>query len=142
MKYLRKAERLWLHFLSLQFYSEKQDIGQQYPPRVTTIYIWNSWLLYKYSGWKMSQVTSAKALPLRVWLGWQDSNLRMAASKAAALPLGDTPIVPVTFASESAYYPTCSQGASASCNLNSEQSLNQAMLVFHYTSLDIDQPHA
>ena len=27
-----------------------------------------------------------------IWLGWQDSNLRMAASKAAALPLGDTPI--------------------------------------------------
>ena len=25
------------------------------------------------------------------WLGWQDSNLRMAGSKPAALPLGDTP---------------------------------------------------
>ncbi|KFL47895.1 hypothetical protein IL54_3322 [Sphingobium sp. ba1] len=25
------------------------------------------------------------------WLGRQDSNLRMAASKAAALPLGDAP---------------------------------------------------
>jgi len=27
----------------------------------------------------------------RSWLGWQDSNLRMAGSKPAALPLGDTP---------------------------------------------------
>ena len=27
------------------------------------------------------------------WLGWQDSNLRMAGSKPAALPLGDTPAV-------------------------------------------------
>ena len=26
------------------------------------------------------------------WLGWQDSNLRMSAPKADALPLGDTPI--------------------------------------------------
>jgi hypothetical protein len=26
-----------------------------------------------------------------LWLGWQDSNLRMPASKAGALPLGDTP---------------------------------------------------
>jgi hypothetical protein len=26
-----------------------------------------------------------------MWLGRQDSNLRMAASKAAALPLGDAP---------------------------------------------------
>ena len=25
------------------------------------------------------------------WLGWQDSNLRMAVPKTAALPLGDTP---------------------------------------------------
>src|SRR5580658_2571688 len=25
------------------------------------------------------------------WLGWKDSNLRMAGSKPAALPLGDTP---------------------------------------------------
>ena len=31
----------------------------------------------------------------RKWLGWQDSNLRMAASKAAALPLGDTPTTAV-----------------------------------------------
>ena len=30
-------------------------------------------------------------MSLKRWLGWQDSNLRMAASKAAALPLGDTP---------------------------------------------------
>lgn len=28
-----------------------------------------------------------------MWLGWQDSNLRMSAPKADALPLGDTPIV-------------------------------------------------
>ena len=27
----------------------------------------------------------------KTWLGWQDSNLRMAGSKPAALPLGDTP---------------------------------------------------
>src|ERR1039458_2575743 len=27
------------------------------------------------------------------WLGWKDSNLRMAGSKPAALPLGDTPAV-------------------------------------------------
>ena len=26
-----------------------------------------------------------------IWLGWRDSNPRMAAPKAAALPLGDTP---------------------------------------------------
>ncbi len=30
-------------------------------------------------------------LPPRDWLGWKDSNLRMAGSKPAALPLGDTP---------------------------------------------------
>jgi hypothetical protein len=28
---------------------------------------------------------------VRKWLGREDSNLRMAASKAAALPLGDAP---------------------------------------------------
>src|SRR5437588_3071066 len=28
---------------------------------------------------------------LKNWLGWKDSNLRMAGSKPAALPLGDTP---------------------------------------------------
>src|SRR5210317_691096 len=27
-----------------------------------------------------------------IWLGWQDSNLRMSESKSDALPLGDTPI--------------------------------------------------
>ena len=27
------------------------------------------------------------------WLGWQDSNLRMAVPKTAALPLGDIPIM-------------------------------------------------
>ena len=27
-----------------------------------------------------------------VWLGWQDSNLRMSIPKTDALPLGDTPI--------------------------------------------------
>jgi hypothetical protein len=27
------------------------------------------------------------------WLGWQDSNLRMAVPKTAALPLGDIPII-------------------------------------------------
>jgi len=31
--------------------------------------------------------------PNRNWLGWQDSNLRMAGSKPAALPLGDTPTI-------------------------------------------------
>ena len=30
------------------------------------------------------------------WLGWQGSNLRMPASKAGALPLGDTPIFRLT----------------------------------------------
>src|SRR3984957_10903286 len=29
------------------------------------------------------------------WLGWKDSNLRMAGSKPAALPLGDTPMGPL-----------------------------------------------
>src|SRR5580692_6185923 len=29
--------------------------------------------------------------PCSKWLGWKDSNLRMAGSKPAALPLGDTP---------------------------------------------------
>src|SRR5688572_17796564 len=28
---------------------------------------------------------------VEIWLGWKDSNLRMAGSKPAALPLGDTP---------------------------------------------------
>jgi hypothetical protein len=32
-----------------------------------------------------------KLLEKKYWLGRQDSNLRMAASKAAALPLGDAP---------------------------------------------------
>jgi hypothetical protein len=34
----------------------------------------------------------------KIWLGWQDSNLRMLGSKPSALPLGDTPIIrfPVT----------------------------------------------
>lgn len=52
------------------------------------------------------------------WLGWQDSNLRMAASKAAALPLGDTPIAKDRMlpgrAGERAYYPVCPQGARGS----------------------------
>tara|TARA_R110000868_G_scaffold57305_9_gene177109 strand:+ start:2003 stop:2329 length:327 start_codon:yes stop_codon:yes gene_type:complete len=52
------------------------------------------------------------------WLGWQDSNLRMAASKAAALPLGDTPIfaglILAGRAGERAYYPVCPQGARGS----------------------------
>jgi hypothetical protein len=34
-----------------------------------------------------------KNMVLAVKLGWQDSNLRMAESKSAALPLGDTPIM-------------------------------------------------
>jgi hypothetical protein len=54
----------------------------------------------------------------QIWLGWQDSNLRMAASKAAALPLGDTPIVAglilASRAGERAYYPVCPQGARGS----------------------------
>ena len=29
---------------------------------------------------------------LNVWLGWQDSNLRVRESKSRALPLGDTPV--------------------------------------------------
>lgn len=54
----------------------------------------------------------------KIWLGWQDSNLRMAASKAAALPLGDTPIFASLIlagrAGERAYYPVCPQGARGS----------------------------
>lgn len=34
----------------------------------------------------------AKIGSCQVWLGWQDSNLRMSAPKADALPLGDTPL--------------------------------------------------
>ena len=30
-------------------------------------------------------------MALPVWLGWEDSNLRMPGSKPGALPLGDTP---------------------------------------------------
>ncbi len=28
----------------------------------------------------------------KIWLGWRDSNPRMEAPKASALPLGDTPL--------------------------------------------------
>ena len=35
---------------------------------------------------------SPKMAIFELWLGWQDSNLRMSAPKADALPLGDTPI--------------------------------------------------
>ena len=38
-------------------------------------------------GWENGQ----EARTRKSWLGWQDSNLRMAGSKPAALPLGDTP---------------------------------------------------
>ena len=34
---------------------------------------------------------SVSLIMLNQWLGWKDSNLRMAGSKPAALPLGDTP---------------------------------------------------
>lgn len=33
----------------------------------------------------------------KMWLGWQDSNLRMSAPKADALPLGDTPLKKLPF---------------------------------------------
>ena len=49
------------------------------------------------------------------WLGWEDSNLRMAGSKPAALPLGDTPIETVRLASVPAPAPRrpCSPRAPA-----------------------------
>src|SRR5271165_277304 len=38
-------------------------------------------------------ISSRRTAPTaKIWLGWKDSNLRMAGSKPAALPLGDTPI--------------------------------------------------
>jgi hypothetical protein len=39
-------------------------------------------------------LTQFRGMIGRKWLGWQDSNLRMPASKAGALPLGDTPAAP------------------------------------------------
>jgi hypothetical protein len=39
-----------------------------------------------------SRSTNSMINLFRHWLGRQDSNLRMAASKAAALPLGDAPM--------------------------------------------------
>src|SRR5690349_14210918 len=48
-------------------------------------------------GWHFPRTTPALLNPLtspdwpNFWLGWKDSNLRMAGSKPAALPLGDTP---------------------------------------------------
>ena len=39
----------------------------------------------------------AKIGSCQVWLGWQDSNLRMSAPKADALPLGDTPLKKLPF---------------------------------------------
>jgi hypothetical protein len=44
---------------------------------------------YKNSGSEMLEMMYAQCL--KKWLGRQGSNLRMAASKAAALPLGDAP---------------------------------------------------
>ena len=46
----------------------------------------------------MWKIAPAKAFPesiqmvMRFWLGREDSNLRMAESKSAALPLGDAPM--------------------------------------------------
>ncbi len=57
------------------------------------------------------------------WLGWQDSNLRMAGSKPAALPLGDTPTLqqtesapsrPAKAASSRGTYSTPAQRSSSS----------------------------
>src|SRR6185312_4281760 len=42
----------------------------------------------------------------KIWLGWKDSNLRMAGSKPAALPLGDTP----TWANALTHYSLSSTG--------------------------------
>src|SRR5277367_5003467 len=39
----------------------------------------------------MNQILPFAPSNLLNWLGWKDSNLRMAGSKPAALPLGDTP---------------------------------------------------
>jgi integrase len=40
---------------------------------------------------RIRRLTACTAKEKRSWLGWKDSNLRMAGSKPAALPLGDTP---------------------------------------------------
>src|ERR1700683_3548377 len=40
----------------------------------------------------LTRITEENLRP-KSWLGWKDSNLRMAGSKPAALPLGDTPAV-------------------------------------------------
>ena len=37
-------------------------------------------------------MTHYSSLPYQKWLGREDSNLRMPASKAGALPLGDAPV--------------------------------------------------
>ena len=37
-------------------------------------------------------MTHYPSLPYQKWLGREDSNLRMPASKAGALPLGDAPV--------------------------------------------------
>ena len=49
--------------------------------------------------WKEQELilNSHHGLSLSRILGWQDSNLRMAVPKTAALPLGDTPIVKVNY---------------------------------------------
>ena len=44
------------------------------------------------------------------WLGWQDSNLRMPVPKTGALPLGDTPAVPLLGESERPYSERKSEG--------------------------------
>ena len=44
-------------------------------------------------------------LPLSLWLGWQDLNLRMPESKSGALPLGDIPISSVA-EGHTGYYST------------------------------------
>jgi hypothetical protein len=38
-----------------------------------------------------NNLSSLNLTQIFIELGWQDSNLRMAESKSAALPLGDTP---------------------------------------------------
>ena len=40
--------------------------------------------------------TFRRLRPGNVWLGWQDSNLRMPESKSGALPLGDIPMLTPT----------------------------------------------
>lgn len=75
-------------------------------------------------------------------MGWQDSNLRMAASKAAALPLGDTPPVHRSIREREGLLSDLTAGGKSSFILFSEQPFDPAMRVFGLPALDINQTHA